>query len=89
MLLRAADRFHGQEGRYPGAGAGDPADDVPLLRQAAQQVGAGSGAGEEAARRRRGTPCGLQEAGQAWVSQGLGLSCGPEIDEGRLRAGEL
>lgn len=38
VLLRAADRFHGQEGRYPGAGAGDPADDVPLLRQAAQQV---------------------------------------------------
>ncbi|KAG2428848.1 hypothetical protein HYH02_014260 [Chlamydomonas schloesseri] len=38
VLLRAADRFFAQTGRYPGDGSGDPADDVPLLRQAAQQV---------------------------------------------------
>ncbi len=40
ILLRAADRFYAQTGRYPGAAPGpaDPQEDVPLLRQAAMQV---------------------------------------------------
>ncbi|PNW87795.1 hypothetical protein CHLRE_01g002350v5 [Chlamydomonas reinhardtii] len=39
VLLRAADRFFAQTGRYPGdVTPGDPSDDIPLLRQAAQQV---------------------------------------------------
>ncbi|KXZ45671.1 hypothetical protein GPECTOR_52g69 [Gonium pectorale] len=40
VLLRAADRFHAQTGRYPGATGpeADPGEDVPLLRQAALQV---------------------------------------------------
>ncbi|KAG2486394.1 hypothetical protein HYH03_014972 [Edaphochlamys debaryana] len=55
VLLRAADRFFAQTGRYPGApaalspGAGasevDPADDIPLLRQAAMQVLSDAGLG--------------------------------------------
>ncbi|EFJ45116.1 hypothetical protein VOLCADRAFT_82490 [Volvox carteri f. nagariensis] len=47
VLLRAADRFHAQTGRYPGAPTADPQDDLPLLRQAAMQSpdsSSGSGA---------------------------------------------
>ncbi|GLC42485.1 hypothetical protein PLESTB_001103300 [Pleodorina starrii] len=48
VLLRAADRFHAQTGRYPGAApavGADPQEDVPLLRQAAMQVLAEVGVG--------------------------------------------
>ncbi|KAG2424108.1 hypothetical protein HXX76_014782 [Chlamydomonas incerta] len=93
VLLRAADRFFAQTGRYPGDGAGDPADDVPLLRQAAQQVGGGregGGRGRRVAVAVAVAVAGQGRAGQGGAGQdGSTAACGLRLrrrDEASVRA---